>query len=55
MWFILGLFIILFLLVFYMTGENGCNRYCSKANGCAASVRCTAKSNEECECFEQKK
>lgn len=48
---ILGLLIILF----YMTGENGCNRYCSKANECVVSVRCTAKSNEECECFEQKK
>ena len=55
MWFILWLIIMLFLLGFHMTGENGCNRYCAKADGCPASVRCTAKNNEECECFEQKK
>ena len=55
MWFVLGFFIILFLLCFYMLGENGSNRYCAKANACTASVRCTAKNNKECECFECKK
>ena len=51
---ILIIFIALVFVIFVLCGENGCNKKCKNANSCPASVRCNAKSKEQCGCFEDK-
>lgn len=49
------IFSLIFIILFIMTGENGFNKYCKNANECPGSVRCTAKSKDELNCFEPKR
>ena len=51
---ILIIFIALVFVIFVLCGENGCNKKCKNANSCPASVRCNARSKEQCSCFEDK-
>lgn len=51
---ILIIFIILAFIIFVLGGENTSNTKCKNANSCPASVRCNARSKEQCSCFEDK-
>ena len=51
---ILIIFIALAFVIFVLCGENGCNKNCKNANSCPVSVRCNARSKEQCSCFEDK-
>ena len=51
---ILIIFIALVFIIFVLCGEDGCNKKCKNANSCPASVRCNARSKEQCSCFEDK-
>ena len=48
------IFIVLAFIIFMLCGENTCNTKCKNANSCPASVRCNARSKEQCSCFENK-
>jgi hypothetical protein len=48
------IFIALVLVIFVLCGENTSNTKCKNANSCPASVRCNARSKEQCSCFEDK-
>ncbi|MEE3417769.1 MAG: hypothetical protein VZQ62_00350 [Methanosphaera sp.] len=48
------IFIALIFVIFVLCGENTGNTKCKKANNCPASVRCNARSKEQCSCFEEK-
>jgi len=51
---ILIIFIALAFVIFVLCGENTSNTKCKNANSCPASVRCNARSKEQCSCFEDK-
>ena len=48
--------LLLCIVIFYLYGgENGYNKYCDKSNTCSDTVRCRARSVDECTCFKPKK